>query len=266
MRPFRLIGIVFLGLATGSLAMLPAQFLQHRRKAFQAAPSSLPNASDVLAWWSFDNNNLDSSGNGYSLSDNNTPTFQTGKVGTHCKDFDVGSDWVARTNAAWLSPAGDFSVAFWVKAADMTPTLEAACISVWNSTGNQRCWMVRVKTTGEIIFYVNSDGTTGTTIPTPGATVLANNTWYFIVCVFDASTSCKVYINGVEDGTNSTSIPSAVNQSTTADLLIPNVQADPSLTLVSSLDEVAIFNTALTAGQITALYDAGNGSTFADLP
>ncbi len=40
MRPFRLIGIVFLWLASASLALLPAQFVQHRRKAFQAAPAT----------------------------------------------------------------------------------------------------------------------------------------------------------------------------------------------------------------------------------
>ncbi len=40
MRPFRLIGIVFLWVASASLALLPAQFVQHRRKAFQAAPAT----------------------------------------------------------------------------------------------------------------------------------------------------------------------------------------------------------------------------------
>ncbi len=57
MKPFRLIGIVFLWLASASLALLPAQFVQHRRKAFQVAPPSGYLINEDFEGTGYDNSN-----------------------------------------------------------------------------------------------------------------------------------------------------------------------------------------------------------------
>ncbi len=228
--------------------------------------SSLPAASNVLAWYALESNGADSSGNGYTMTGTGTPAHGTGKVGNA---FTSGgtSQWYSITNAAWQSPTADFSISLWMRTTDVTPAAIDYLFNQYNTVSNNRAWMLRLATDGTLLWYVSpaGDGTGAQSVPSTGGAI-SDNTWHFIVCTFTASTSLKIYIDGTLNNTNPTSIPSAVNQSSTSSLFVGSMGASSTNTFVGDLDEVALWNVALTDAEVSALYAGGAGKTFTDLP
>ena len=228
------------------------------------AASSLPPATSVIAWWALETSGVDSSSNGRNLSVVSSPTHGTGKV-SNCFLSSSGSNWYSSSSSAWQSPAGSFSVCAWIRSSDMTPTTQKGIVGKYNTTGTNRVWLLRNETAGNMLFIMSSDGTNVTTSGA-GATTLSDNTWYFVCGVFQASTAVTLYVNGVQDATNTTSIPSAVHSSSTQSFGLRTFASDSSRGFIGDVDEVGFFNIALTAGQVSALYNSGNGVTFSALP
>lgn len=162
-----------------------------------------------------------------------------------------------------MSPDGDFSVCAWIKTADATPSSLDGLFSHWNNTGNNRSWRLDLNTGGTVSMIVSSDGV-GAVSAVSDATV-SDNTWTFIVGVFDASTHVQVYVNTTVK-TQTTSIPASVYQSSTQSLGVATHSGGSGNTFVGSMDEVAMFNIALTADQVTALWNGGAGVTYSNLP
>lgn len=257
-----------LWVAACSLAFLaPAQNLQHRRKAFRTvASSNLPAASTVLAWYALESNGNDSTSNARNLTASGSPPHGTGKV-SNCFANTASSNWYTGTVAAWMSPASSFSICAWIKAADMTPTNAAGILTQYTTTAGNRSFLFRLETSGKIALIVSSDGSA--VVSAVGDTVMSDNTWYFVCGVFEASTAITVYVNGASDKVNSTSIPSAVYQSSTQNIQVGSYSSSSTNTFVGSIDEVGFFDTALTEPQVLALYNGGGtalGVTFSALP
>ena len=123
---------------------------------------------------------------------------------------------------------------------------------------SQRSWMIGVTTGGKLIVALSSDGTyqsandvTGGTIITAGSTLTAAFTW-------NSGDSTRVYLNGVEDGSNATK-PSSLHNSTYP-LYIGNDyyeygHANQADTIINATIYWAlIFNRALSASEIALLY------------
>jgi hypothetical protein len=101
-------------------------------------------------------------------------------------------------------------------------------------------------------IYLNG-ATAGTT-----NTTLSNNTWYHLAAVYNGSGSTdadrlKLYINGTDTALTG-SVPSSINSNT--ENLHVGAYYNTSLLFNGKLDEVAIFNTDLSAGKIQQIYDA----------
>jgi hypothetical protein len=77
------------------------------------------------------------------------------------------------------------------------------------------------------------------------------NTWTFVVGTYDG-TNMKLYVNGVLE----TTIPISGLLNTTTDPLLIGTRLNlPADTFAGKLDEIQIYNTALTAAQINVLYN-----------
>ena len=85
-----------------------------------------------------------------------------------------------------------------------------------------------------------------------------NNNWYHIVGVCDESNGLvTLYINGVQQGQATIAKNSGVLPDTTIPIIIGS---DGSGQFYGALDDVAIFNHALSAGQVAQLYEDGGGT------
>jgi hypothetical protein len=163
---------------------------------------------------------------------------------------------------ALLDITGALTLEAWVKknATQVSSGNNEGIIGKFLGTGNQRSYALAVtNTTHTLQFIVNTTGaSTGNVVYTPaGYTLPAGGDWVHIVGVFEPNTSMTVYVNGAVVGTPlTTGVPAAVF-SGSADLWIGRqFSTATNVSFEGLIDEVAIYNTALSAEQVAAHYNA----------
>jgi len=205
---------------------------------------------DYIAYWKFDegygNIAHDYSGNG----NNGTiygATWVDGVIGK-ALSFDGVDDYVEVPHSDSLMPSA-FTVAVWFKVYNWTSqfarVLEKGGYTVGGGYG------IEGNPNGDgKIQLVIWNGTASQTFET--STVLSFNTWYFFVGVFDGR-NVKVYLNG-----NLERSGTATMTTNTYKLVIGRWAAASGNFWNGIIDEVRIYNRALTAEEIANIYRAGS--------
>ena len=158
--------------------------------------------------------------NGTSAGTMTTSDLVAAKVGNGL-DFDGTDDYIAHADSASLDITGALTLSAWIKMVNNPVTTGEGIISKYRSqTGNlnQRAYTLYIGTTGVLRSNISKDGALaeGTSSNAVlGATDVADGTYRFISAVFVPSTSLKCYVDGVEDGSNTTSIVSSIFNSVT---------------------------------------------------
>ena len=197
----------------------------------------------VVGMWLFDEDEgnvaKDSSPNGIDGKYISAPKLGEGKFGKGL-ELNGSNDYVDCGDVPSLNFTGEITVVGW-----MTTTV----IARWNIIAAKEIW----DTQSGWALYLSTDRkpTFETSLTQAiGATAVATNTWYHLAGVADDSGNIEVYLNGEEDGRGNSKL-------TTAKINLflgarhPNSGAagitDP---FPGILDEVAIFNVALTPDDI----------------
>ncbi|HUX35523.1 MAG TPA: LamG domain-containing protein, partial [Candidatus Paceibacterota bacterium] len=225
--------------------------------------SPLFSSNGLVGYWKFDEgqgtSTQDSSGNGNTGTWNGTLGSQwaTGEVGG-AGQFNGSNDWVNAGNGADLNPTSAMTISTWVKFTNLNRETIA---SKWGASGNSDySWLLfaNMWSSGEVNFLTSSDGT-GYTNARSSAGAVATGVWYYIAGVYSgANTTATLYINGAFAG--SSTAPSSLKVSTTS-LSIgadhDNGVGEPAYRLFNGLiDDVRIYNRALSAAEIMSLYNA----------
>jgi len=87
-----------------------------------------------------------------------------------------------------------------------------------------------------------------------GSTALSNDTWYHLVGTYDGTTA-KVYINGILDHTDTVALGTVADFWRTGCV---NYSASPSEFFGGDIDEVAVWDVALDADAVAAVYNSGS--------
>jgi hypothetical protein len=148
---------------------------------------------------------------------------------------------------------GDFTAEAWVKA---TANDERAIISK-RPVSATSYWQVTVTDDGSQIGRVRvsiSDGTVTRHVYGPAIRV-DDGAWHHIVVVFDRDTGITIYVDGTAKA-NAGAVPGDLSNA--GDLLVGKVTGYPNFK--GTLDEVAVYATALSPERVQAHYDAGRGS------
>jgi hypothetical protein len=121
----------------------------------------------------------------------------------------------------------------------------------WNvDASNRGGWALKVEgTSNQFGFTRYANVPTATVVST---TTAQPGTWYHVVVTFDGSLLC-LYVDGVLEASTSTSVALIDH----AFPLTVGQQADGGSRFQGDLDEVAIWDRALSAGEVSAHYDAG---------
>lgn len=244
----------------------------------QASDAALPKAvaavvapSGLTAHWAFDEGSgstaADSSGNGYTASLGSGVGWAAGHVGSHAISVDGTAQGVATVGHPVVDTSKSFTVSAWVRL---------------NSTsGYQTIVGIDGSTIGG--FFLQLSAATGAFAMTrrasddPGATEVradsgvkpAVGTWYHIVGEDDvADGQLKVFVDG-QEGTDA-AFTSAWQA--TGDTSIGRGDYNGPVDFTNgSIDDVQMFQSALTADQVAALddaahwtFDEGTGTTAAD--
>src|SRR3989344_4461946 len=208
--------------------------------------------SGLVGHWKFDEISgttaADSSGNNNTGTLTNGPTWATGKI-NNALSFDGTDDYINLGNMN-VSGSG-ITIAAWVKADTFSSSIDTRFISKANSTNEQsHYWMLGQTNSGgdKLRFRLKAGGSTQTLIASSGD--LPINTWFHAIATYDGSTM-RLYKDGIEVG--------SVAKSGTIDIdaTVPaNIGRNPdgSNHTDGAMDDVRIYNRALTASDIQALY------------
>ena len=180
--------------------------------------------------------------------------------GTQALGLDGDGDYVTTTNA--FDGTLPISISLWARtAAYPTPEPWAALLRLESyvaiEVGTSGALNVAYDDTSLEVAGIFSDSTSGT---------LSLNTWYHIVVVLTETSTpdLKVYLDGTESGSLTASGGNHSGGSNTATLEIGNNGIDREYT--GRIDDVRVYNRALSTTEITSLYDSYNpGAVVGDL-
>ena len=219
----------------------------------------------LVGYWSFDgsqtnfgtNTTKDSSGQGntgtlVSMSTTTSPTI--GKIGQALKFNGVASLVSAPDNAS-IDPS-NLTISYWIKFSvplASQPTAFPVAIGKYNLSTHTGYGIIFATTINSLTFRVG-DGTTlhDDVIPS-GVSALFGTGWHHVVGTFNGSTEL-LYVDGVLKATNAgTFTPSYGGEP----LLIGAFSAAGADDVAGTIDDVRVYNRALSAQEVAQLYLMG---------
>jgi len=199
------------------------------------------------------------------------PDTATGWSGsnTYSLNFDGTDDYLALSST--VSPtAQQGTVSFWIKTSYSGPGQNQTIFSQADSSITTSYLFFGVLTTGEVRIGW-ADG--GSVLIKKGSTTVNNGNWHHVACTSDGST-WKIYIDGSDEGTLTTVTGSGSDGSWYGDITSGSLdicrigcqeRTSKDSFVNGNLDEVAIWDSALSAAQITNIYkgesNGGSGGT-----
>jgi hypothetical protein len=204
----------------------------------------------MVSWWKAEDNADDSIGtnNGTLM---NEATFAPGMVG-QAFSLDGVNDYVdAGTDAVFNfdNGTGEFTIDAWIRLNAYHPSLGSGIVGK-ATQGPFSGWTLMLLPDGALAF-------TGVGIwhvkTAPGSVTTGN--WTHVAVTRSGSTY-KLYVDGAEEGTTTGGFVQNLVTSTTS-LRIGTVYIDDQF-FNGLIDEAEIFNRALTAEEIAAMYNAGS--------
>jgi hypothetical protein len=219
----------------------------------------------LVGYWTMDGKDInwtsatagtirDRSGNG------NTGTFTSfvkskavfsGKIGQAFNFINGTAPCVPISNNQSLNPlVNNYSVAAWIKPANLS-----GMHSIFASNDAGKGFEFRTEGNG-LAF------TTRAVKDYPSTTItLATSTWAHVTFIFDSSNDVSFYVNGVYRETVNGTNPGIVATSYSL-----GCRTDLGRYFNGSLDDVRVYNRALSAAEIKQLYDQGSGSKLSVAP
>jgi hypothetical protein len=210
--------------------------------AAQVQAAAVPN---LVAAYSFNENAsttaFDNSGNTNNGTLLNGTAWTAGKNGS-AVNFDGTDDFIqiADSNSLDISGSGTFSA--WVKLGALNRWHGVVSKGNANDDGRGHNYAIEITNTNDIQCYIGN-GTAVNTVTSP--TALPLNQFTHVACTWDGS-SVKLYINGVLNTSATQTITPAAN---TSPLYLGQYGGNVDR-MLGALDEVRIYNRALTATEI----------------
>jgi hypothetical protein len=205
--------------------------------------------TNLISYYKLDATNslLDSVGDN-DLTNNGSVSFATdGKLG---KGANFGSTNTTKNLYVSMTGAATFSVSGWIYANDTAN--EHYLWSRRSAANNANYGSSFI--TGNKLRISSYNGSTGVNIDS--TITLSTNTWYFVTCIINGSSS-YMYINGVLEASGT------LQTHTSGTDFWFGTNATNSGTYYSGLiDEVGIWSRALSSTEVTALYNGGVGLTY----
>ncbi|SFR61831.1 LamG-like jellyroll fold domain-containing protein [Halogeometricum limi] len=217
--------------------------------------------SDLVSYWSLDESSgatKDVAGTHDGTTKNGVLQGQTGVFGTAASEFDGASSRVDIDDNMDVS-GSEMTISLWVNADTWEGTAnDMRFVSKTTSSSNSdHYWMFSEAQDQQLRFRLKTGGST-TKLVAPSGTSLTSGTWIHAVATYDGS-QMRIYKNGNEVA--STSKSGNIDTSTSVPVALGSNPQDFG-TLDGRLDEVRIYDRALSQSEIDDLYDARNGGSY----
>ena len=201
----------------------------------------------------------DGTWNGSGGGSHTSPAWQTSPAFAgpkNCLDFDGSDDYVDCGNNASLQITGALTLEAWIYLTAGQTWDGIISKSYWDQVAggytNTSYTFKFHDNTETFEFWITSDGTEAARKITYSVTPLSTGQWYHIAAVYSPSTYCRIYINGLIDGEETSSIPASIYNSTRPVCIGCDQDSDPAsyAFFTGKIDEVRIWNVARTDEQI----------------
>lgn len=158
------------------------------------------------------------------------------------------SEYVTIAHNAAFDFTTQMSISMWIRKTGGTFSSAVDFMSRWGSSLNS--WQVRTTAVGQLSLYIASSGTNSSN--RYDCTGFAGNTAYHVVWTYNAGTVVQ-YVDGSVNGSCSVagSIPTSLQ--TAARGISIGALFDGTSGAAGDYDEVALFNVALTSGEVASL-------------
>ncbi|MEW6157004.1 MAG: immunoglobulin domain-containing protein, partial [Verrucomicrobiota bacterium] len=226
-------------------------------------PVCTPIPEGLIAWWAGEGNAEDRNGRNHGNLRNGT-SFAAGKVG-QAFNLDGIDDDIIVPNSIILNPREQITISAWYRPISFRGTGNNPIIEKEFSSFSEPFYQYQLGVRGDqypdpspfglFTFSLALDGKlTWLTAGEDGHGWIPGK-WYFIVGTYDGSTA-KLYVNG-ELGSSKPAAGMMTDYG--RDLIIGGFYSFPNSAKTPGLiDEVTIFNRALSAEEIQAIYNAGS--------
>lgn len=221
--------------------------------------TSPPLSSKLVAYYKFDegsgtmvNNSVSGIGLSGSFGTGNYAPTWTEKiqcVSEKCLSFNGTQYLYAANNSIFNTTQEGFTYSAWINGNSFS--------NIYNMIMGHYLPYFSVTSSGNLFMSIKANGAQRIL---SGNTVLNTNKWYFVAATYDSQGYMKVYLNGKLDGTAGPFL-TPVNYS--SNLFIGKwSSADDIYKFNGLIDEVKIYNTALTADEIKQDYNSGSAIQF----
>jgi len=210
-------------------------------------PEPLPEPVDpgvvgLVAFYPFENDANDSSGNGLHGTIVGDPVFVQGPTG-YGMALDFTADYVDCGNSPLFDITEQITVAAWVNIRSV-PGEWRAVISKGDAA-----WRISTNAATQGLHFGFEDGTRGWQAAN-AKTVLALSEWHHVCATYDKTNGARIYIDGRLDGTNADK--QGITLSTYNVYIGENAQQAGRF-WDGLIDEVVIYNRALSAAEVVYL-------------
>ena len=204
----------------------------------------------LMAWYKFDGNASDSSANGRNGTATGAATYAAGKFG-QAISLD-GSSFVEITGYKGILGGNAFSIAAWVKS---TTTGDATIVCWGTQTGGQR---VDFRLYQGRLRVEHGNGNL------QGNTIVADGQWHHVALTVTQNApisypNVKLYLDGKDDSQTTTD-PDTFNIVSNVDVNIGRRGTNNDRAFTGFIDDVRIYDKAISASEIASITDGSLGS------
>jgi hypothetical protein len=222
-----------------------------------------PTIDDPTGHWTFTGNANDESGNNnHGIVHGAQLTFDRFGMDESAYFLEGAQNntiVIPETDALDMS-YNDLSFSVWLKGnKNQVADLAGIGFNGGNYSTNAGYWLRVSNTDGRPSFYL-SDGNSNTTYGYGNSDVL-DNEWHHVVFTFDRDGFARIYIDGIDGSFGSIDISDfeGFDLNNVHDLILGRINY-----FTGSIDDIRIYNRALSAEEVTMLYDAEKPPTIDD--
>ncbi|MFL6374830.1 MAG: LamG-like jellyroll fold domain-containing protein [Pyrinomonadaceae bacterium] len=232
-------------------------------QAGMCKPTATVPPTGLVGWWGGDGDARDISGNANDGILRNGAGFASGKVGQGFRfdGIDDSIDTSGSPNPSLNFGAGDLTIEAWVNFTTLPLAGSNGVIYADGYASNGAFAGLRITDTGNAEFSIRDTGFH--TIDVIGTRVLNDGAWHHIVGTRQGTTG-NVYVDGTSDATPITNASLASINTNCNFGFIGGFRSDAFCSSPANesffnglIDEVSVYNRALTQAEFTSIYNAG---------
>ncbi|MFC1636744.1 LamG-like jellyroll fold domain-containing protein [Planctomycetota bacterium] len=213
--------------------------------------------AELVGWWRFDEGSgimaSDTSGTGNDGALNGGPQWVAGKVGG-ALEFDGSNDYVDCGSDPSLNINGQLTVAAWVRTTSTAHAYYVSKGTAWDEIGH---YAIGQEYNVPMTFQFEIAGSGGT-LELDSNVAINDGEWHHVLGTYDDPV-VRVYVDGVVVEEN-TAAPNRLTGSTVGGLTIGQRGSE---IISGTIDEVRIYNHAVTEAEILAAMEGGVGYPYA---